>query len=212
MSTNVRDLISNLIFQDKGTSLETLVSGLLDLTQEELVDPIVQIDIQASVLTAEGVNLDLIGARILEPRVGVAREDIDYFGFEGNGLGFDQAPFINESSDSIVPITDDLYRRYLIARGSQLITDCSVPDMNRILEQAFGDGHYIDHGDMSMTIRLDLVLRDDEIQAAVDTGLFTKPAGVQLRNITITHNKVFFGFQGNGLGFNQAPFAKIVQV
>lgn len=209
---DVRELINNLIRQDRGSDLETLIFGFLKLIQKELVEPVERINREASVISAGGVNLDNIGERFLERRISVAVDEISVFGFDNNGLGFDQGPFVDESGNTRIPITDDVYRRYIIARGGQITTDGTVPVMNSTLETAFGGGHYIDKNDMSMIVRLDTILREDQLIGVRETGLITKPAGVRIQEVDITHGGEFFGFDDNGQGFDQNPFANIVNI
>ena len=83
MSTDVRELIDLLIAQDRGTNLQTFIFGILDVIQTELIEPIEQLEKQASITEAEGINLDLFGVRLQLVRPGVPNEDGIYFGFDG---------------------------------------------------------------------------------------------------------------------------------
>ena len=188
--------------------LRTLVIEVIQIVQDNLVDPADDLSEQSSIMTATGVWLDDIGERLKLPRPFADSTETTWFGFDGSdGVGFDQAPFY-PGVDAQVPIADESYRSMLYARGGQLITDCSIPDLDRVLNLAFATGNYIDNGNMTIDVILDDSLADDIIKIIVESGLITKPAGVGINNILIKHLDGTFGFDGNGVGFDQAPFAR----
>lgn len=185
--------------------INKVVDGINQLIQDKLVDGADDLAIQSSVRTATGVWLDHIGNRVKLPRPYVFADNGNWFGFDGNGVGFDQLPFTPGTEDG-VPISDDAYRKLIILRGGQLLTDCSIPSMNAILEGAFESGHYIDNGDMTLDVILDTSLSQEIIIYTVEAGLITKPAGVRINEIYIQDVNGSFGFDGNGVGFDQGPF------
>ena len=189
--------------------LKDLVDRINGIIQTELIDSADAIEAQSSILTATGIWLDYIGERLLYPRPGVAPEDFLWFGFDGHGLGFDQASFTPVGVDPKVPISDEIYRALLIIRGSQVITNCSIPSMDLIIQTAFGNGYYIDYGDMTLDVILDNTQSDIMIIALIDSGLLPKPAGVRIKNISIEWREGTFGFDGNGVGFDQGLFIRI---
>lgn len=188
-------------------TLKTLIDSINSIIQDNLVDPSCDIETQASILTATGIWLDYIGDRLKFPRPLIAPDDFLWFGFDGNGFGFDQANFTPGGTNK-VGIDDESYRALLIVRGGQLITDCSIPSLDKTLQGAFESGHYIDNGDMTMDVIIDDTQSDIIIQALVDSGLVTKPAGVMLNVFLIAHTAGTFGFDGNGIGFDQGLFVR----
>lgn len=190
--------------------IKALIDGINSIVQDDLIIPSSEVAEQLNVLTARGEWLDWIGERVGLPRPFVSEGDVSSFGFDDNGVGFDQGPFSPSSQEGAVPLADDTYRRYIIARGGQLITNGTVPDMNNILTSAFGDGHYIDNMDMTMSVRISFGFTDDLISIVRNLGLVTKPAGVRL-NILYDEDPDTgsFGFDDNGVGFDQAPFVTI---
>lgn len=209
----VKDNSDLLIQQYKNSpNLKGLVDAINCLINDELFLPALELSTQASLLTAEGVFLDRIGEKfgILRPFVSVAT--LEVFGYDANGLGFDQGPFTDETGNEGVPIADDFYRSLIIARGGQLLTDGSVPSMNNILTAAFGSGHYIDNQNMTMDVRIDGDLDPDIIGIVTSSGLITKPSGVRLINLYNFHDEGGFGFDNNGTGFDQAPFVNIINL
>lgn len=189
------------------TTLKTLIDSINSIIQTNLIDPACDIEKQSSILTATGIWLDYIGERLKYPRPLIAPDDFEWFGFGGNGFGFDQANFTPGGTNK-VGIDDESYKALLIVRGGQLITDCSIPSLDKTLQGAFTNGHYIDNGDMSMDVIIDDTQPDIIIQALVTSGLVTKPAGVRLAVFFIAHVAGTFGFDGNGIGFDQGLFVR----
>lgn len=188
--------------------LKTLIDSINSIIQDDLVQPSCDIEKQSSILTATGIWLDYIGDRLKYPRLRIAEDDTTlWFGFDGHGFGFDQQVF-TPGVDSTVGIDDESYRALLIVRGGQLLTDCSIPSLNATLQGAFGTGTYIDHGNMSISVILDDSQPDVIIIAVVESGLLTKPAGVRINDIFVSHGENTFGFDGNGVGFDQGLFVR----
>ena len=194
-------------------SLAALIDGVNEVIRDGIILPADVVESQFSVLTAAGVWLDWIGERVGLPRPYVNIGDIDAFGFDDNGVGFDQGPFTSSAQEGGVPVADEAYRMYIIAKGGQLITNGTVPDMDGILAAAFGQGHYIDNMNMTMSVRVALGLTPDLVSVIQQTGLITKPAGVR---ITVLYDEDpvdgSFGFDDNGVGFDQAPFITVYEV
>lgn len=207
--TNNSDLLEG---KPRGsTTLRTLINSINSIIQTNLIDPSCDIETQSSILTATGIWLDYIGERLRYPRPLIATENYLWFGFDGNGFGFDQANFTPGDSGNKVGIDDESYRALLIVRGGQLITDCSIPSLDKTLQGAFESGHYIDNGNMTMDVLIDDSQPDIIIQALVDSGLVTKPAGVRIASFLIVHSEGTFGFDGHGIGFDQGLFIRTYQ-
>jgi hypothetical protein len=196
--------------QRDDATLKDLIDAINQIIQDELIDFAEDIEKQASILTATVIWLDLIGKRLLFPRPYVEDGTFDVFGFDDGGVGFDQAPF-GGTGAAEVPVSDETYRTLLIARGGQLLTDGTIPSMDSILQTAFGLGYYIDHGNMSLSVIFDGDLEPVIGQIIADTKLLTKPAGVRINGIYITHGESF-GFDDGGVGFDQAPFVEYIPI
>lgn len=191
--------------------LKTLIDEINILIQEDLINASCDIETQSSILTATGIWLDYIGERFLYPRPQIIALDQDFFGFDGNGKGFDQAIFVKADGPETEGIEDEIYRSLLIVRGGQLLTDCSIPSMNAIILAAFESGSYIDNGNMTLDVIIDDSQPDPVIEAIVESGLITKPAGVGIGTIEISHGaENTFGFDGHGLGFDQGLFVRTI--
>lgn len=199
-----------LILQDRGTNIQELLDGINAIIQEFLIEPTLELEAQNNVDTATSVFLDHIGTRIKLQRPGVPSETVESFGFDDNGVSFDQGNF--GTSAELDPVADVIFRRYLKARGGQLLTDGTIGHMSSVIQQAFEAGHYIDNQDMTMDVRIDIPLEPWEIDLMIETGLITKPAGVRIRYIYNTDSGSGFGFDDNGDNFDQSGFAQIVEV
>ena len=190
----------------ESVELKAIIDGINELVQIQLIDCAQDIETQSSILTATGIWLDYYGARFNFPRPYFPPDQFTVFGFDDNGLGFDQAPF-GSGETANQPISDDLYRSWIISRGGQLITDGTLPSLNSIVQTAFGsDAYYVDHGNMSMSVNISSSFTSQEVEAIIEAGVIPKPCGVRIR---VLYNDVatdVFGFDGNGFGFDQAPF------
>lgn len=209
--TDITDYSKYLTGQPReDDSLRTLLDGINSIIQTYLIDAALDIETQSSILTAIGQWLDWWGARFKFPRPFFPPDHFTTFGFEGNGVGFDQAPFATGGTSN-QPVSDDLYRQWIIARGGALITDGTISSFNTIIDTVFGnDSHYIDHNDMSMTAFITSSFSSLAVQAILDSGVLPKPGGVRLNVLYNKEGKDFFGFEGSGgVGFDQAPFIDV---
>ena len=163
-------------------NLKTIIDGINSLIQAELIDFAEDIEKQSSILTATGIWLDYIGAKLNFPRPRLDSGAYDVFGFDGHGVGFDQATFWG-GEDMSVPLADETYRAFIIAQGLQILTDCSISSMDAVLNTAFGNGSYEDNGDMTLDIVFDYSFDSAMVQLITESILLTKPSGVLLNII-----------------------------
>lgn len=192
-------------------TLKTLIDAINVIIQDNLIDASCDIETQSSILTATGIWLDYIGYRLKYPRPEIAQEDLsDWFGFDGQGVGFDQEIF-TPTGPLQDPMEDEPYRACLIVRGGQLLTDGSISSLDATIDAAFNTGHYIDNGDMSLDVIIDTTQQDKVITALVRSGLITKPAGVRINQILVADLDGTFGFDGNGVGFDQGHFVRTIE-
>jgi hypothetical protein len=210
MCQNPIDVTTNisLLIQQYRNTVRTkgLIMGILQMVQDQLATPMCQIQDYYNIDTAVGVFLDRIGRIFNYPRPLIDQGQFAYFGFDGNGLGFDQATFVPDGgSDDKIPAGDDMYRLLLKAWIAGLFTDGSLPSINAVIQTALGPGSWvIDNGDMTALVTLkysDL----NVLYAMVQTGVIPKPAGVQY-SYYIRNSDAVFGFDGNGVGFDQSNF------
>ncbi|WP_374413308.1 DUF2612 domain-containing protein [Novosphingobium colocasiae] len=133
--------------------------------------------------TARGFGLDIWG-RI----VGVSRalyvSDEEYLGFTE---GEDFQPFgqgIFYGGGNFTPnykLSDDAYRRLIMAKAALNITDASIPAINAILMALFpgyGNVYVRDNGDMTITYVFGAALSKVDYAIVSQSGVLPKPVGV----------------------------------
>ena len=161
------------------TYLDFLAQNL-DVTQnvDAFYDQVWNID------TATGWGLDFWGQI-----VGVSRTlsvTSQYFGFSNaddiNIVGFNQAPFYaGEPLTGNVELTDDAFRKLIYAKAATNITNCTIPAINKILRELFGESGtcYVTDGlDMTMQYVFEFTLSPVQISIISTTGALPRPAGV----------------------------------
>lgn len=152
--------------------------------------------------TAQGFGLDIWGKI-----VGVSREieiDIedDPFGFE-TGLSdyqpFNQGTFYTgETFIATYKLDDDAFRLLILTKALANITDCSVPSINRLLQNLFADRgrcYVNDLGNMLIRYTFEFVPEPHELSIITKSGVFPHPSGVRVFMIIAPEA---FGFQEAG--------------
>ncbi len=66
----------------------------------------------------------------------------------------------------------------LLAKAALNITDASIPAINAILLNLFGNGYVIDGQDMTMVYHFTRALTPVEISIVYNSGVLPKPCGV----------------------------------
>lgn len=130
--------------------------------------------------TAQGFGLDVWGrilgvGRVLQVPAGV------YFGFEQDAQAqpFGHGIFYRGGrSTNNVALTDEAYRTLLLAKAALNITDASIPAINSILLNLFGQGYVRDNLDMSLTYVFDDALTPVQTAIVYQSGVLPKPCGV----------------------------------
>lgn len=106
-------------------------------------------------------------------------------------------------------LEDDYYRFLLLVKAMSNISDCTVPNLEEILNFLFKDRgrvYVFDTGIMTMKYTFDFYL--DEMEKAILNlpGIPPKPTGVGLEIVELPHENLF-GFNNTGFQpFDQAPF------
>ena len=160
--------------------LHGFIDELLNVRKTGVDDPLRQLELQASLRTASGQGLDLLGARLKLPRPGV-RVPIPTFGFDEAGVGFDQGPMSDArfSIASESPLGDRLYRQLLLGRGYQVRGNASITALERITNAIFGESRWWNVG--GGVVAFEACSRDYQLfQVAQRVGLFLPADGVQL--------------------------------
>lgn len=131
--------------------------------------------------TAVGYGLDVWGRILGVDRVLQVLAGREYLGFEqdadaqsfGHGVFYSGAPLTGNYA-----LTDDAYRVLLLAKAALNITDASIPAINTILLNLFGQGYVRDNLDMTMTYVFNTPLNPVETSIVYQSGVLPKPCGV----------------------------------
>lgn len=163
----------------------------------ECIDPTVNLDdfynFVWNVDTAQGFGLDIWGKI-----VNISRKlELTY---EGEYLGFNEALFTAPVSNDPKPfgggvfytgearggrvftLSDPAYRRLIMVKAMANITDCTAPNMNKLLSYLFsgrGRCYVKDLGDMQMAYVFEFPLSIVEYSIMVNTEVVPRPAGVK---------------------------------
>lgn len=158
-----------------------------------------------SIDDAAGVNLDVIGKVVGQPRPFVDEVDGENFAFEGGiGLGFDEGRFAGTDADFTQLATDDVYRRIIRARIIVNNGDATIEDIAEFMRFAFEVNVNISTAVGAIAIAPDRPLSPSEARLLSD--LFPRAGGVRVystsSNVTAAGDRAF-SFSGNptGLGF-----------
>ncbi len=130
--------------------------------------------------TAVGYGLDVWGrilgvGRVLQVPTG------SYLGFVSDSFA---SPFgfgiwySGNRSTTNVALTDEAYRRLLLAKAALNITNASIPAINSILLNLFGQGYVRDNLNMTITYVFSVALTPVETAIVFQSGVLPKPAGV----------------------------------
>lgn len=145
-----------------------------------------------------GVILD-IQLSIDQPGTG----DRPVWGFGPNNLNFGNGNFGRRSS-GVSGLTLEEKRLVLRLRYFQLITDGTVPHINFILRDVFGQGYVVDNHNMTMTYVFQTPLSSQMLAVLAQFDLLPRPAGVDT-NIVVLTDPVW-GFGVNNQNFENGPF------
>lgn len=135
--------------------------------------------------TAVGYGLDVWGRIVGVSRILQLPAPGDYFGFSesSDAHSFNEAPFYGGGSlTNNFALSDDAYRRLILAKALANICDGSIPAINQILINLFGGSYgncYVtDGGDMTMTYTFGATLSPVDFAIVSQSGVLPRPVGV----------------------------------
>lgn len=203
LATQFRDS-TNLIAYIKALLVEanTLEQVFQDLLDKRWID------------TAEGAQLDIIGAIVGQPRILLDATILSYFGFAPNAASQSFGTIDNvsvggrfrsvlESTTGNRSLTDTEYRDYIRARIIKNSITPTVQAMTDFLKSLFNvDQVIIVDGDMQYTVQIGRILTANEKAFILNTDLIPKVAAVGV-NYQEYELENAFGFGGvpTSLGF-----------
>lgn len=158
--------------------------------------------------TAKGINLDIIGSIVGQPRDIIAAELFGYFGFAVNlesgsfgsindvsvGSRFRE---LGESISGNRSLSDEEYRIWIRARVAKNKTSSTPEDIISQLQLIFGTTQilFID-GDTEYNISIGRPLTGDEKSILLNFDIIPKTSGVRANYITQYDDSNFFSFSG----------------
>jgi hypothetical protein len=148
-------------------------------------------DVIWNIETADTYGLDVWGKIVVVSRLLTVTPSEKFFGF-GEATNptpviddpqpFDQAPFYTgEQLTSTVSLTNDAYRKLIMLKAMANITDCTIPNMNKMLMYMFGSSgkaYVRNDGGMVMTYVFEFKLSTVELAIVQSSGALPSPAGV----------------------------------
>lgn len=153
-------------------------------------------DLIWNVETAETYGLNIWGKIVDVSRRLTVNDDFNYLGFSEALIDvptttdpkpFNQAPFFNgKNSTGTVELSDPMYRKLIMMKAMANITDCTIPNINRMLVYMFSDSGraYIrNDGGMMMSYVFEFPLTTAELGIVQSSDALPYPPGVTVRII-----------------------------
>jgi len=144
-----------------------------------------------NIQTAGTYGLDVWGKIVVVSRLLTVTENEIYFGFDeasstppviDDPQPFDQAPFYNGAvSTSTVTLSNDIYRKLIMMKAAANISDCTIPNLNKLLMFMFSDSgrcYVRNDGDMVMSYVFEFPLSTAELAIVQSSGALPAPVGV----------------------------------
>jgi len=142
--------------------------------------------------TAETYGLDVWGAIVDVSRTLPVTNNSTFFGFSEaliDGVQtvtdpqpFGQAPFYSgKSNTDTVTLSDPVYRKLILMKAMANITDCTIPNINTLLMQMFGDrgrAYVVNDGGLKMSYVFEFTLTTAELAIIQSSDALPSPPGV----------------------------------
>lgn len=162
----------------------------------DAIDPSIDLDnfynYVWNVDTAQGFGLDIWGKIVNVSRKLELTNEEAYLGFNealydpavySDPRPFDSGIFYTgvQSGTYVYTLSDTTYRRLIMVKAMANITDCTAPNLNRLLSYLFegrGRCYVQDLGDMQMRYVFEFPLSIIEYSIMVNTNVVPRPAGV----------------------------------
>nr|WP_052923257.1 DUF2612 domain-containing protein [Escherichia coli] len=148
-------------------------------------------DVIWNIETADTYGLDVWGKIVVVSRQLTVTENKIYFGFNeassdpvlvDDPQPFNQAPFYSgELLTSTVTLTNDVYRKLIMMKAAANISDCTIPNLNKLLNFMFGDKgrcYVRNDGEMVMSYVFEFALSTSDLAIVQSSGALPSPIGV----------------------------------
>lgn len=157
-------------------------------------------DLVWNIQTATTYGLNVWGKIVVIDRTLTVTENKVYLGFKqaqsippvvDDPQPFNQAPFYVRDSNvtSTVTLTDDAYRKLIMCKAMANISNCTIPEMNRMLMFMFGESgvcYVRNDGGMTMSYVFEFELSTVELAIVQSSGALPAPAGVTVNIIQVS--------------------------
>lgn len=149
-----------------------------------------------NIKTAGTYGLDVWGKIVVVSRLLTVKENQIYLGFNEASLlppvlddpqPFNQAPFYTgDQLTSTVSLSNDVYRKLIMMKAAANISDCTIENMNKLLNFMFGSSgkcYVRNDGDMTMSYVFEFRLSVSELAIIQSSGALPSPVGVTVNII-----------------------------
>ena len=180
MTTDIAGLSRHLLpYYRTSPVMRALVQADLNLAHRQIDDRETALRKGLNLDDSTGIWLDWLGHRLgVERPLTEIGTNPEWFGFEGAGVGFDQAPFRSEiQPDPVGPLPDELYRNMLKARTITIFAIGNIQDFTAAVNEIDAAAVVTDNFDMSVTVATDLQYM---VQLADDYNCLPHTAGVKV--------------------------------
>lgn len=156
----------------------------------ELEQVIQDINLTRSIDDASGVNLDVIGRIVGQPRIVINASDVTYFGFNGasnaDSFGTVEDNSVGgiwksgqETTDGFRLLTDTEYRFYLKARIFRNYMYPNINQLNKFYSLFFGvETIHIVDGRLEYQVNIGRILNDNEKNILLNADIMPEVVGV----------------------------------
>ncbi|CAH0178629.1 hypothetical protein SRABI106_01049 [Rahnella aquatilis] len=172
------------------TKLRSLIDTFnLAVEPESFIDNFY--DMIWNIETADTYGLNVWGKIVVVSRLLTVEANEIYLGFgEASSIPilvddpqpFNQAPFyVGKQSSSTVSLSNDAYRKLIMMKAMANITNCTIPNINRMLTYMFGSSgkcYVRNDGGMVMSYVFEFPLSIVELAIVQNSGALPYPAGV----------------------------------
>lgn len=146
-----------------------------------------------NIQTADTYGLDVWGKIVGVSRRLTVNDDFLHLGFGEAMLEvhtvtdpqpFGQAPFYSgEVMTETIELSDPVYRKLIMMKAMSNITDCTIPDINRMLVFMFGESgraYVTSDGPLKMSYVFEFPLSISELAIIQSSGALPSPPGVSV--------------------------------
>jgi Protein of unknown function (DUF2612) len=187
------------------------ISALVDYANQ-WIDPQADINDFVSKVwdlkTASGFGLDLWGKIVGVSRVLNVPGNYQFFGFQNSDDNpFGQEPFYADSAANAFSLTDDAFRRLIMAKAMSNVSAGTCQSINTVLQYLFrdvGPAYVLDMLDMRMRYVFEGDLSAADAAIITNSGVLPRPAGVQIE--VLTFPAATFGFASDSYPFGDGIF------